>query len=300
MVHTLTCNPALDYTVFLSAFSLGETNRLERSTLHVGGKGINVSIVLSAFGVETLAHGFVAGAVGELIKEKASEAGLNTNFVPSSGESRINLKIKAQNETEINGKGLMVSPKAYSRLRENLSKIKDGDFLVLAGSLPAGMRSSAYAELMREFSDKGVRFVVDCTGEALLAPVKEKPFLIKPNAAELEELFGVKIESKEQAVFYAKELCALGAENVIVSLGGAGAVFVSSEGEVYETHAPKGKVIDTVGAGDSVVAGFLYATISGKDKRTAFLTGVAAGSATAFSEGFATKEKMEELLKTLL
>ena len=300
MVHTLTCNPALDYTVFLSAFSLGETNRLERSTLHVGGKGINVSIVLSAFGVETLAHGFVAGAVGELIKEKASEAGLNTNFVPSSGESRINLKIKAQNETEINGKGLMVSPKAYSRLRENLSKIKDGDFLVLAGSLPAGMRSSAYAELMREFSDKGVRFVVDCTGEALLAAVKEKPFLIKPNAAELSELFGVKIESKSDARLYAKKLCDMGAENVIVSLGGEGAVFVSRTGEEYETQAPRGEVISAVGAGDSVVAGFIFATLQGKDKKAAFLTGVAAGSATAFSSGFATQEKTEELLKSLL
>lgn len=300
MVHTLTFNPALDYTVFLSRFVLGETNRLDRSALRAGGKGLNVSAVLTSFGVETLAHGFVAGGIGTLIEEKAREAGLNTKFVSASGESRINVKIKTESETEINGKGLTVTPEAYLALLNNLSKINDGDFLVFAGSVPAGMRSSAYADIMSELSGKGVRFVVDATGEALLSTLSQNPFLIKPNAAELGELFGVRIENKEQAVFYAKELCALGAENVLVSLGGEGAVFVSKEGEEYETPAPKGKVIDAVGAGDSVVAGFLYATLQGKDKRAAFLTGVAAGSATAFSEGFATKEKTEELLKTLI
>lgn len=300
MVHTLTFNPALDYTVFLSKLLLGETNRLERSALRIGGKGINVSAVLSSFGIETLVHGFVAGAIGGLIQEKARESGMNTKFVSASGESRINVKIKAERETEINGKGLIVTPEAYRELLDNLSKIASGEFLVLAGSLPAGMRSSAYAEMMSALSGRGVRFVVDATGEALLSTLAQNPFLIKPNVAELGELFGVKIENKVGAVRYAKELCALGAENVIVSLGSEGAVFVSKEGEEYETSAPKGKVVDTVGAGDSVVAGFLYATLQGKDKRTAFLTGVAAGSATAFSEGFATKEKTEELLETLL
>ncbi len=300
MVHTLTLNPALDYTVFSSKLVLGETNRASEATLRVGGKGINVSAVLSSLGVKTLAHGFVSGAVGGLIQEKAREAGLPTSFVFAAGESRINVKIKAETETEMNGEGLTVTPEAYEELLENLSKIKSGDFLVLAGSVPTGMRSSAYADIMSELSGKGIRFVVDATGEALLSAVRQKPFLIKPNAAELGELFGVKIERKEQAVRYAKELCGMGAENVIVSLGGEGAVFVSKEGEEYETAAPKGKVVDTVGAGDSVVAGFLYATLQRKDKKTAFLTGVAAGSATAFSEGFATKEKTEELLKTLL
>ena len=300
MIYTLTCNPALDYTVFPKALILGETNRTEKAVLRVGGKGINVSAVLNSLGVESLAYGFTAGAVGELIKEKAREAGLNAKWISASGESRINVKIKAERETEINAKGLTVTPTAYRELMENLSTMQGGDFLVLAGSVAAGMRSSVYAEIMSELFGKGIRFVVDATGEALLEAVRQKPFLIKPNAAELGELFGVKIENKAEAVRYAKELCALGAENVIVSLGGEGAVLVSSDGESYQTAAPKGKVVDSVGAGDSVVAGFLYATLQGKDRRAAFLTGVATGSATAFSQGFATKEKMEELLETLL
>lgn len=300
MVHTLTLNSALDYTVFSSKLVLGETNRTEKAFLRVGGKGINVSAVLKSLGVESLAYGFTAGAVGELIKEKAREAGLNARWISASGESRINLKIKAERETEINAKGLTVTPESCRELMKNLSKINSGDFLVMAGSVPTGMTSSIYADLMSTLSDKGARFIVDATGEALLSAVRQKPFLVKPNAAELGELFGVKIENKEQAIFYAKELCDMGAENIIVSLGGEGAVFVSEDGEEYQTPAPEGKVVDTVGAGDSVVAGFLYATISGKDRKTAFLTGVAAGSATAFSEGFATKEKTEKLLKTLV
>ena len=299
MIHTLTFNPALDYTVFPERLILGETNRTQQATLRLGGKGINVSVVLKAFGVDSVAHAFTAGTVGELIKEKAREIGLTTSFLPATGESRINIKIKGEKETEINGKGHTVTPEGYRALLAKLSKLQSGDILVMAGSVPTGVSKTAYAELMRELSGKGVRFVVDATGEALKAAIKENPFLIKPNAAELGELFGVSVTTKEQAIAYAKELCKEGAENVLVSLGGEGAVFVSSEGETYQTNAPKGKVIDTVGAGVSVLAGFLYATLQGKDKRTAFLTGVAAGSATAFLEGFATREKTEELLKTL-
>lgn len=299
MIHTLTLNPALDHTVRAESFTLGVTNRAEEEKLTVGGKGINVSLMLSSLGVESIAHGFLGGEIGVLIEQKARSAGLVTKFIFTAGESRINCKIKSNEETELNGKGVTVTPEAYAELLKNLSSLQAGDFLVLAGSVPQGLTKTVYAELMQALKGKGIRFVVDTTGEALRSALPHRPFLVKPNAAELGELFGVEITEKERAVFYAKKLLELGAERVLVSLGGEGAVFVSETGEEYQTAAPQGKVVDTVGSGDSVVAGFLWSFTQGRDERTAFLTGVAAGSASAFTDGFATKTEVENLLKTL-
>ena len=299
MIHTLTLNPALDHTVRAESFTLGVTNRVAEEKLTVGGKGINVSLMLSSLGAESIAHGFLGGEVGVLIEQKARAAGLVTKFIFTAGESRINCKIKSDEETELNGKGVTVTPEAYAELLKNLSSLQAGDFLVLAGSVPQGLTKTVYAELMQALKGKGIRFVVDTTGEALRSALPHRPFLVKPNAAELGELFGVEITGKERAVFYAKKLLELGAERVLVSLGGEGAVFVSETGEEYQTTAPQGKVVDTVGSGDSVVAGFLWSIAQGRDERTAFLTGVAAGSASAFTDGFATKTEVENLLKTL-
>ena len=299
MIITVTLNPALDYTVWTENFTLGVTNRASEASLRVGGKGINVSAVLSAFGVPTLALTFVAGEIGRVIEQKLSALDFPSKTIWTAGENRINVKIKSGVETELNGKGVEVTKEAYDALKSALNEAKRGDIVVLSGSVPSGLKKTVYADLMREFSLRGVRFVVDGTGEALKTALPLEPLLVKPNETELGELFGVQIENKTQAIEYAKKLCEVGAQNALVSLGADGAVFVSRNGECFVSNAPQGKVVDTVGAGDSVVAGFLYAFERGRDLNTAFLTGVASGSATAFSQGLATKEKTEELLGQL-
>lgn len=298
MIYTLTFNPALDYTVRLPALAVGKTNRSQSQTLRLGGKGLNVSAVLHALGAKTLAYSFSAGEIGEMMKKKAAELPFPVKWFQAEGESRINVKIKADTETEINASGAKIGEETLQTLKAELAKIKAGETLVLSGSLPTGMRRTLYAELMSA-TESGVKCVVDTSGEALKASLACRPFLVKPNLQELAELFGVEILGKGDAIKYAQKLCALGAKNALISLGADGAVFVSASGKTYQTDAPKGKVVDTVGAGDSVVAGFLWAIEQGADEETAFKTGVAAGSATAFSEGLATKERVTDLLKTM-
>lgn len=295
MVYTITFNPALDYIARVSELKLGETNRTIAETIHPGGKGINVSIVLTRLGVESVAIGFVGGFTGTAIREMVEKTGILTEFIPCEGTSRINVKLKAEQETEVNGIGVKIGEKEEKLLEEKLSALKEGDWLVLAGSIPKGMDNRIYANIMHSLKERGVRFVVDATGELLKNTLKEGPFLVKPNAAELGEIFEVPIHNEEETVFYAKKLQELGARNVVISMGGKGALLVSEEGEILRLKSPKGKVIDTVGAGDSLVAGFLAGYLQTGSLREAFITGVAAGSATAFSEWLAEKQLVLDL-----
>ncbi len=297
MIYTITFNPAIDYVAKVDKLTLGETNRTVGEVIHPGGKGINVSIVLKRLGVENRAIGFVGGWTGEALTEMISKTGITADFIQAEGITRINVKIKERLETEINGKGVVVGETEINELYNKLNAVCDGDWVVLAGSIPSGMKKTLYADIMDDLSDKKVNFVVDATGDALIKTLPYKPFLIKPNTQELEEIFGVKIENENDVVIQAKKLLEKGARNVIVSMGGDGAIMASEDGKVMKLSAPKGKVIDTVGAGDSLVAGFIAGYINSSSLERAFVTGVATGSATAFSPWLAEKKLVEELIE---
>lgn len=302
MIYTLTMNPALDYFVTVNNFTLGRTNRTEEELLLPGGKGLNVSIVLSNLDVKTTALGFVAGFVGEEIIRRMEAFGVHTEFHKvACGNSRINVKLKNINGTEINGAGPKLSNDDIDCLWDRLYKLTEGDTLVLAGSVPKSVSSDFYREIMEklttgEHAKKGIRFVVDATGELLKRVLPLQPFLVKPNEQELGELFEVTLTTKEEVIPYAKKLQDMGAKNVLVSLGSRGAVLVDENGAVYQSEAPEGTLVNAVGAGDSMVAGFLAGYEQKKDYEFAFRMGLAAGSASAFSEGLASKEEIECLL----
>lgn len=297
MIYTVTFNPAIDYIARVEKLTLGETNRTCGETIHPGGKGINVSVVLKRLGVETVALGFIGGFTGAAIADMLRDTGITTDFIACEGNTRINVKLKEQVETEINGKGVIVKEGEMKELYGKLSALDNGDWLVLAGSIPSGMSENLYADIMGTLSCKDVKVVVDATGELLRRTLIYKPFFIKPNIRELEELFGVEIDSDEKVLVYARKLIELGAQNVAVSMGGKGALLVTSGGETYRYASPKGKVIDTVGAGDSLVAGFIAGYVQTGSYSEAFRTGVATGSATAFSVWLAEKDLVEELKK---
>ena len=300
MVYTVTFNPSLDYIVTVDDFKLGLTNRTESELMLPGGKGINVSIVLSNLGIENSAIYFSAGFVGDEITRRVKESGITSEEIKLSGGcSRINLKLKSIDGTEINGMGPDISEEDVSRLYEKLDKIEEGDTLVLAGSIPATMPETIYSDIIEHLSGRGVRIVVDATKDLLVNVLKYKPFLIKPNNHELGEIFGVKLETRESVVPYAKKLLEMGAENVIISMAGEGAVFVSSDGQVYMREAPKGKLVNGVGAGDSMVAGFIAGYLTEGDLLHAFKMGLSTGSASAFSEYLATKEEVKAVYETV-
>ena len=300
MIYTITFNPALDYIVKMDKFDLGHVNRTTREDVYAGGKGINVSIVLNNLSVENKALGFIAGFTGDEIERRVREFGCDTDFVKlNEGMSRINVKMKADVESEINGGGPDISKEALDELYSKLDSLKSEDILVLAGSIPKTLPVDIYETIMKKYSDRGVRFIVDTTGESLLKVLSYKPFLIKPNHHELAELFNVKINSREEIVEYAKKLQEMGAENVLISMAGDGAILVKSNGEVVFSEVPKGELKNSVGAGDSMVAGFIAGFIKDEKLEDGFIMGVATGSASAFSEGLATREKVEELLAQL-
>lgn len=300
MIYTITFNPALDYIVKMDKFDVGHVNRTTREDVYAGGKGINVSIVLNNLSVENKALGFIAGFTGDEIERRVREFGCNTDFVKlNEGMSRINVKMKADVESEINGGGPDISKEALDELNSKLDLLKSGDILVLAGSIPKTLPVDIYETIMKKYSDRGVRFIVDTTGESLLKVLSYKPFLIKPNHHELAELFNVKINSKEEIVDYGKKLQEMGAENVLISMAGDGAILIKSNGETIYSKVPKGTLKNSVGAGDSMVAGFIAGFIKEEKLEDGFIMGVATGSASAFSEGLATKEKVEELLTQL-
>ena len=300
MIYTITFNPALDYIVKIDDFNLGHVNRSENEDVYAGGKGINVSIVLNNLGVKSKALGFIAGFTGDEIERRVREFGCDTDFIKlKDGMSRINVKIKADVESEINGGGPNISEEALNKLYEQLDKLVEGDILVLAGSIPKTMPVDVYERIMERLQNRGVKFIVDTTGESLLRALKYNPILIKPNHHELGELFGVKLNNKEEVIDYAKKLKDKGAENVIISMAGDGAVLINSNGEVTTSNVPKGIVKNSVGAGDSMVAGFIAGYLNSETVEEGFKVGVATGSASAFSEGLATKDYVIELLEQI-
>ena len=297
MIYTVTFNPSLDYTVSVNGFSAGKTNRTYSERLFPGGKGINVSIVLHNLGIETTALGFIAGFTGEQIEREVQNMGLFTDFIHiKEGFSRINVKIKNCEGTEINGIGPVIRQAAIEKLYGKLDKLQAGDILVLAGSVPAGLPSSIYGNILQRLQKKGILFVVDAAKDLLLPTLPYRPFLVKPNLQELQELFCVTLKTKREAAIYAGKLREKGAQNVLASMGGQGAVLADATGRMHFLNAPKGMAVNAVGAGDSMVAGFLAGWTGAKDYAHAFRMGVSTGSASAFSERLATKEEAERLL----
>lgn len=301
MIYTVTFNPSIDYIVSVDGFEMGKTNRTRKELMLPGGKGLNVSTVLYHLGIENTALGFVAGFVGEELKKLAGEIGYGCDFIDiKKGVSRINVKLKDFDGTEINGMGPEIDEEALNALMEKLENLKEGDILVLAGSIPASMPKNIYSDILKALSGRGIGFVVDATKELLLNVLSYHPFLIKPNNHELGEIFGVKLEKKEQVEPYARKLQEMGARNVLVSMAGEGAVLLDENGNVYQLDAPKGELVNAVGAGDSMVAGFLAGWLERGNYEHAFRMAVCAGSASAFSEGYATKEEIRKLYENLL
>mgnify|MGYP004443419239 CR=1 FL=1 len=298
MIYTITFNPALDYIVKMDKFNLGLVNRSEKEFVYAGGKGINVSIVLNNMGIDNRALGFIAGFTGDEIDRQVKEKGCKTDFIRlKNGMSRINVKIKAEDESEINGGGPDISEEALNELYSKLDTLTKDDILVLAGSIPKSIPSDIYGRIMAKLEAKGVKFVVDTTGNSLLEVLKYKPFLVKPNHHELAEMFNVELKNTDEIIEYAKKLKDMGAQNVVISMAGDGAILIKDNGDVRVSNVPKGTVKNSVGAGDSLVAGFITGYVTTNDIEEAFKRGVATGSASAFSEELATKEYVEELLK---
>ena len=299
MVYTVTFNPAIDYIVHTAEMKLGATNRSDREEMYFGGKGINVSIVLRELGIDSKALGFTAGFTGEAIEKGLADVGIDTDFVRlERGNSRINVKIKSAEETELNGQGPDIDDKAISALFEKLDKLSDGDTLILAGSIPSSLPSDIYQRILERLSGKRIKAVVDATKDLLLNVLKYKPFLVKPNNHELGEMFGVTLKTDEEIEKYARKLQDMGAVNVLISMAGDGAMLIDEYGKMHRCGVCKGTVKNSVGAGDSMVAGFIAGSLQG-DYEYALTLGTAAGGATAFSDGLATKEKITELLETL-
>lgn len=298
MIYTVTFNPSLDYIVTVKDFTCGVVNRTCDEIIYPGGKGINVSMVLKNLGYENTALGFLSGFTGEKIQALLKEKGVATDFIPvETGMSRINVKLRSNEETEINGQGPKIEEKHIQELYRKLDELKDGDVLVLAGSIPDVMPGSMYMDIMKHLSDRKLKIVVDATKDLLVNVLEYHPFLIKPNNHELGEIFNVTLEKKDEVVEYAKRLQEKGARNVLVSMAGEGAVLVTENGEVYKADAPKGILKNSVGAGDSMVAGFLAGYLEKENYKAAFAMGVCTGSASAFSEELATKEEVAALLE---
>ncbi len=299
MIYTLTLNPAVDYRMNICNIEYGDTNRSMSEQISFGGKGINVSKVLKNLGIDSIALGFCAGFTGDALLAHLDEYGVKHDFVRlGHGNTRINLKLSdAENrETEINASGPEVTEAEKQQLFEKLKAcVTDGDTVILSGSVPKGVGDEIYSDIMSMLSSRQLRFVVDATGKLLKNTLEHKPFLIKPNISELCGLVGRKISSKEEVTAAAKELKSRGAQNVLVSMGGEGALLVDERGELLSAPAHKGKAISTVGAGDSMVAGFVAGSV--RSGEYAFALGNACGGATAFSDGLATKDLVEKLLK---
>ena len=293
MIYTVTFNPSLDYIVSVDDFKLGLTNRTSSELILPGGKGTNVSTVLKNLGFESTALGFVAGFTGNEIVKRLNDVGIKSDFISiENGISRINLKLKSIDGTEINGAGPDISEEKVNELMDKLNQLKEGDVLVLAGSIPSSMSDNIYRDIMADLKDRGVMIVVDATKDLLLNVLEYHPFLIKPNNHELGEIFDVKLTTREEVIPYGRKLQEKGARNVLVSMAGEGAVLIAEDGQVFDAPAPKGKLINGVGAGDSMVAGFVAGWIEKQDYEYAFHMGVASGSASAFSENLATKEEI--------
>lgn len=294
MIYTCTLNPSIDYVARVRNFKEGHLNRSDSTQMYPGGKGINVSRVLKRLGIESTAIGYIGGFTGAFIKDFLTTEEILHDFITVSDATRINVKLKSNKETEINGQGPSISDEQQKALLDQIDAMSEGDFLVLAGSIPPSMSEDFYVQITEKCNLKGIKAVIDTTGEALIKTFPFQPFLIKPNHHELGDLFQVRIESKEDAIHYGKKLLEEGVQNVIVSMAGQGAIFLNNE-HVLFANVPVGTVKNSVGAGDSVVAGFLSKIIQDGDFQSAFQYGVASGSATAFSEDLCTKQEIEAL-----
>lgn len=300
MIYTVTFNPAIDYVMNVPGLVPGEVNRSKEEYVFFGGKGINVSLVLRELGRDSTALGFIAGFTGDAIRRGVEDAGVKSDFIRlENGLSRINVKIKASTETDLNGKGPDISEKDLQSLFEKLDTLKDGDILVLAGSIPPDLPENIYETILARLSDKNITFVVDATGDLLKNVLVYKPFLIKPNHHELGEIFGKTLKNTDEIAHYAKTMQKMGARNVLVSMAANGALLVDETGRVHIIGTAKGKAVNSVGAGDSMVAGFLAGYLEKNDYSYALALGSAAGSATAFSEGLANKELIFQLLNEI-
>lgn len=302
MIYTVTLNPALDYIMHVEHFEKNRINKTSSELLLPGGKGINVSIVLHNLGMSSTALGFIAGFTGQEIRRKLQGLGVTDDFIElPDGHSRINMKICSHEETELNGMGPIIDEVSLLKLYTQLDRLVTGDVLVLAGSIPASLPDSIYQDIMKRVEAKGVMTIVDARKDLLENVLELRPFLIKPNNFELAELFGLEeLWDKQEVLRYAKKLQERGARNVLVSMAGAGAVLAAEDGSTYESPAPDGTVINSVGAGDSMVAGFLYGLLTTESFEQAFYTGLACGSASAFSEQLATKDAVDAILKHLI
>lgn len=298
MIYTLTLNPAIDYLVFVDDFESGRLNRSKKEYKFAGGKGINVSRVLKNIGLKSKAFGFIGGFSGDYLESLLKKEDIESDFVRVNGDTRINIKLKSNKETEINANAPEIKENDIDLLLQKIDGLKEDDILILAGNIPSTMPKNIYEIILKKLDKKGIKAVVDTTKESLLCTLKYKPFLIKPNIVELEELFDVKIKTKEEIIKYSKELLKKGAKNIIVSMGKDGALFVN-ENNIYKADAPKGKLINSVGAGDSMVAGFIYKYIETKDLLESFKYSVASGSATAFSKDLANKKDINDLFKDM-
>ena len=297
VIYTVTFNPSLDYIVSVKDFRPGMTNRTSSELMFAGGKGINVSIVLGNLGIKSTALGFIAGFTGDEIVRRLHNGGINSEFIKiNDGISRINIKLKSIDGTEINGQGPHIDSSHIEQLMNRLRRLESGDVLVLAGSIPAGISDNIYKDIMDMLKDKGVQIVVDATSRLLTNVLEYNPFFIKPNQHELGDIFNVTLNTQEEVIPYALELKKMGAVNVCVSMGGKGAILVADDGNVYKAKAPDGILKNSVGAGDSLVAGFLSGWIEKKDYESAFRKGVATGSASAFSERLATNGEVNDLI----
>ena len=302
MIYTVTFNPSIDYIVRLEDLTVGEINRVNYEQILPGGKGINVSIVLKNLGHDSTALGFLAGFTGVAMQQMLHAFGVKDDFVRlDDGFSRINVKIKAGSETEINGQGPVITETAQHALFDRLDRLQSGDTLVLAGSIPNTLPDDIYERIMEHLDGRGIRIVVDATKNLLRRVLKYRPFLIKPNNHELGEMFGVELKTDDEIVYHAKRLQEEGATNVLISMAGDGAILLTAEGVFYRSAAPKGTLVNSVGAGDSMVAGFLagFMESDGSYER-AFYMGVATGSASAVSPNLATREEALALLKTIV
>lgn len=312
MIYTVTFNPSLDYVVSVENFDAGKINRTAREAMFAGGKGINVSMVLKELGVDSVAFGFIAGFTGQELQSRLQLEGIKNDFIDvENGLTRINVKLRSDSrseieggaychqETEINGQGPDVSEEELMQLLSKINALSDSDVLVISGSVCRGVTQSIYADIVKLCKEKNINVVVDASSALLWNVLEYGPFLIKPNKDELEDIFYRDIDTKEEVIFYAKELQNRGAKNVLVSLGEEGAVLIAEDGQVYTMDAPDGLVINSVGAGDSMVAGFLAGYFETGSYEKGLKLGISAGSATAFSEGLACKSKIQEVFEKI-
>ena len=300
MIYTVTFNPAIDYVVELVSFNIGEINRTTREYMNLGGKGVNVSRVLTNLEVPNVALGFVAGFTGDALRNGLERMGVKTDFISlEEGNTRINVNIKGVEETDINARGPEIPNSAIDELFKKLDNLQSGDTLILAGSIPTSLPNDMYERIMERLYGKGIRFVVDATRDLLVKSLKYEPFLIKPNNHELGDIFGLELTTDNEIIYYARELKKQGAKNVLISMAGDGAILVDENDVAHKIGTPKGKVKNSVGAGDSMVAGFCAGYLEKGDYKYALRMGTAAGSASAFSESLATKQEVIDLLNKI-